>query len=78
MNIKRVGTAYRMLFLFISGVILLGIWLTGFNKAHWVLYIPVVSLTFAGISGICPGLIFWRMFGFKDEPLRCNPSNAED
>lgn len=71
-------SAYRMLFLFTAGVILLGIWLTGFNKAHWVLYIPVVSLTFAGISGICHGLIFWKMVGFKNEPLRCNLTGSND
>lgn len=71
-------SAYRMLFLFTAGVTLLGIWLTGFNKEHWVLYIPVVSLTFAGISGICPGLIFWKMVGFKNEPLRCNLPGSKD
>jgi hypothetical protein len=64
--------ALKMVFLSIAGVVLLGIWLTGFDKAHWVLYIPVGLLAFAGITGICPGLIFWHKAGFKNEPLACD------
>lgn len=55
--------ALRMVFLSIAGVVLSGIWLTGFDHAHWVLYVPVVLLGFAGITGICPGLIFWNKAG---------------
>ncbi len=58
-------SAQRMLFLSIALIVALGIWLTGFDKAHWVLYIPVVFLAFAGVTGICPGLIVWRRLGFK-------------
>jgi hypothetical protein len=64
-------SAYRVLFLSIAGVVLLGIWLTGFEKAHWFLYLPVVMLAFAGLTGICPGLILWRKIGFTDEPISC-------
>lgn len=50
-----------MLLLSIAGVILTGIWLTGFryigvdgailfDKFHWVLYVPVLFLSFAGIT----------------------------
>lgn len=65
-------TAPRMLLLSIAGVILTGIWLTGFEKVHWFLYVPVVSLAFAGITGICPGLIFWSNLGFRNEPMACS------
>lgn len=58
-------TALRMQFLSISAIILLGIWLTGFDRAHWFLYVPVVIFAFAGITGICPGMIFWKKIGFK-------------
>ena len=58
-------SAQRMLFLTVAIIILLGIWLTGFDKAHWLLYLPVVALTFAGVTGICPGMLFWRKLGFK-------------
>jgi hypothetical protein len=65
-----------MLFLSVAGVVLLGIWLTGFDKAHWVLYLPVAFFTFAGVTGICPGLIIWNKLGFKNEPLSCDiPKN---
>ncbi len=58
-------TAQRMLLLTFSAVISLGIWQTGFDKASWVLYIPAVSALFAGVTGICPGMIFWKKCGFK-------------
>ena len=64
--------ALRMLFLSIAVVISIGIWLTGFGNVHWFLYVPVVFLTFAGITGICPGLIFWSKLGFRNEPLACD------
>jgi len=59
-------TAQRMLFLSIATIIFAGIWLTGFDRVHWILYLPPAFLAFAGISGICPGLIFWRKLGFRD------------
>ncbi len=65
-------SALRMLFLTVAGITLLGIWLTGFDKAHWVLYLPVAFFTFAGLTGICPGLIFWGNVGFKNEPMSCS------
>jgi len=69
-------TAPRMLLLSIAGIVLTGIWLTGFDKVHWFLYVPVVSLSFAGITGICPGLILWSKLGFKNEPMACSlPGN---
>lgn len=41
-------------------------------------YLPVGFFTFAGITGICPGLIFWNKVGFKNEPLSCSlPSRSE-
>lgn len=58
-------SAQRMLFLTVAIILLVGIWLTGFNNVHWLLYVPVALLTFAAITGICPGLIFWRKLGFK-------------
>jgi hypothetical protein len=58
-------TAQRMLLLTFSAVIGAGIWLTGFDKASWVLYVPAGMALFAGITGICPGLIFWKKCGLK-------------
>jgi len=52
-----------------SAMILLGIWLTGFNVVHWLLYVPVVFLAFAGITGICPGYIIFTKLGLKSGGL---------
>jgi len=57
--------AIRMLFLIMAAVILLGIWLTGFSVVHWVLYLPAIGLLFAAVTGICPGYILMKKFGFK-------------
>jgi hypothetical protein len=47
-------------------VIWLGIWLTGFGKVHWLLYVPAVFFIFASVTGICPGMIVSNMlFGKK-------------
>ena len=59
-------SALRMLFLFMAAFISLGIWLTGINNVHWLLYIPPAALLFAGTTGICPGMIIFKKLGFKD------------
>ena len=58
-------SAQRMLFLTMAVLILIGIWLTGFDRVHWFLYVPVAALVFAGVTGICPGMLFWKKLGFK-------------
>lgn len=59
-------TAQRMMFLTQAFVILLGIWLTGFDQASWIFYALVLGLTLAGITGICLNLSIWKMIGFSD------------
>jgi ABC-type polysaccharide/polyol phosphate export permease len=61
-------SAIRILFIFMSLVISAGIWLSGYDQVHWLLYIPPAALMFAGITGICPGYIVFRKLGFKGEP----------
>lgn len=56
-----VGNALRVTFIFMAALIWLGLWLTGFNSVHWVLFLPAAFLTFAGITGICPGLIMNKL-----------------
>lgn len=60
-------SAMRMLFLTLAALIFFGIWLTGFNVVHWVLYLPVIALVFAGVTGICPGYMLFRKLGFKEQ-----------
>jgi hypothetical protein len=54
-----------MQFFTLAAIILLGILLTGFDKAHWFAYVPVLLLLVAGITGVCPGLKFWKKMGFE-------------
>lgn len=62
-NLKA-DNSVRFFLLVVSGMLWLGIWLTGFGLVHWVLYVPAVFLLFAAITGICPGLIISKkLFG---------------
>jgi hypothetical protein len=60
-------SAMRMVFLSLAALILLGIWLTGFSTVHWLLYVPVAGLAFAGITGICPSYLLFNKLGFKGQ-----------
>ncbi len=57
--------ALRTTFVLIGLVISLGIWLTGVDVVHWLLFLPAAFLVFAGVSGICPSLIITKMI-FKE------------
>ena len=56
-----IGSSMRLFVFFIGSVIWVGIWLTGFDKVHWLLYAPPVFFYIAAITGICPGLIISRL-----------------
>ncbi len=58
-------TATRMLYLSFAAFMLLGIALTGFDRVHWLLYVPVVFATIAGVTGFCVNLWFWKRLGFR-------------
>lgn len=57
---QTVSNAMRFFFFVVASVTLTGIWLTGFDKVHWLLYAPVLFFYFAAVTGICPGLIIAR------------------
>jgi hypothetical protein len=59
------SSALRVQFISVALIIFIGIWLTGFDKVHWFLYVPVGALALAGITGICPGLIMLKKIGLK-------------
>ena len=58
-------TALRMQFLTLAVIFLVGMYLTGFDQVHWFMWVPVVLLVFAAITGICPGLMLWQKLGLK-------------
>jgi hypothetical protein len=62
-------SALRVLMLLVAVLIFVGIWLTGWTTAHWILYIPGIMMAFAGITGICPGIIILKKLGLKDKPM---------
>ncbi len=65
------ATKTQRLFMFnLASLILLGLWLTGFDKVHWFAYAIPVALFFAAATGLCLGLYMSRkildVFGVKD------------
>jgi len=50
------------LFLFNSTLLMLiGVWMTGFDKVHWSIYVAPAFFGFAVIFGVCPGINLWRI-----------------
>jgi len=44
-------------FLFnIAAIIMISIWLSGFNNVHWFSYVLPSFLLLAAVTGLCPGL----------------------
>lgn len=59
---SKVSCGLRLTFGFVSLLIWVGIFLTGFDKASWVLYLPAIGMLGAAISGICVGgMIFGKL-----------------
>lgn len=60
----RASKAMRFFLFNASVLITVGIWLTGFDKVHWFLYVVPGFFLFAVVTGICPGLIMaQKLFG---------------
>lgn len=54
----------RCFFGFAAAILWTGLYLTGFDAVHWLLYLPASLFAFAAITGICPGLIVSKvLFG---------------
>jgi len=53
----KLSASMRLFFMLSGCVLWLGIWLTGFAVAHWVMYLPATFFLVAAITGICPGVI---------------------
>jgi hypothetical protein len=54
-----------MLFFTVAALLFSGIGLSGWQQVHWLVYLPAGMLTFAGVTGICPGLRIFKKLGFK-------------
>lgn len=53
---KNLTRAQRILFMNLTLLSSIGIWLTGFDQVHWFVYIVPGALIFAALSGYCIGL----------------------
>lgn len=63
----RAGAPLRIFLLNSAIFILIGVWLTGFDRVHWFIYVIPGIFVVASVFGVCPGLNLWRMvLGGKD------------
>lgn len=68
-KLKSLFTASALMRLFMfnaSLIILVGIWLTGFDVVHWSLYLVPVFFIFAAVTGLCLGLVIPRIIFERD------------
>jgi ABC-type polysaccharide/polyol phosphate export permease len=59
------------LFLFnLAVIIMAGVWLSGFDRVHWFIYVVPLFLTAAAVTGFCPGLFISKKilasFGIRE------------
>ncbi len=56
----KMDKSMKFFFLFVGSILWLGIWLTGFDVVHWVLFLPAAFFVFSALTGICPGMILFK------------------
>ena len=56
----KMDTATKAFFLFIGLMLWSGIWLTGFDTVHWLLYLPATFFLISALTGICPGMLLFK------------------
>ena len=52
----KASNSMRIWFAFVGMILWVGIYLTGFSKTSWVLYVPAAGFIIGAIAGICPSL----------------------
>ena len=56
------ASASMRMFMFNSSLFMLvGIWLSGFDKVHWFIYFVPAFYLFAALTGLCLGLVIPRL-----------------
>lgn len=59
----RATKSMRIWFAFVSVILWAGIYLTGFSRANWVLYVPAPGFILGAVTGLCPSLtVISKMF----------------
>ncbi len=64
----KMEPSMKAFFLFVGLILWAGIWLTGFDVIHWLLYLPATFFLISAIIGICPGLLFFREIFREKQP----------
>ncbi|MDO3626718.1 hypothetical protein [Mucilaginibacter sp. BT774] len=65
----RASTSMRIWFAFVGTILWTGIYLTGFSKANWVLYVPAAGFILGAVTGLCPSLTVISKIFIK-QPLK--------
>jgi hypothetical protein len=62
----RSPKSMRIWFAFLGIMLWTGIYLTGFSKVNWLLYLPAGVAVIAAVTGFCPSqMIILKMFRVK-------------
>ena len=56
----KINSEMRLWFIGPILMLWIGIYLTGFDVIHWLVYIPAVMSVFAFATGLCPGMFLIR------------------
>jgi hypothetical protein len=56
----KMDVAMKAFFLFVGLFMWLGLWLTGFEVVHWILFLPATFFLISAVTGICPGMLFFK------------------
>jgi hypothetical protein len=50
----KASKSTRVWFAIMAIILSIGIYLTGFSKVNFMIYLPAIGFAFAAITGICP------------------------
>lgn len=64
----RMDASMKAFFLFVGLVLWVGIWLTGFEQVHWILYLPATFFLISAVTGVCPGMLFFKEVFRESQP----------
>jgi ABC-type polysaccharide/polyol phosphate export permease len=64
----KMDASMKAFFLVMGLILWAGIWLTGFEKIHWFLYLPASFFLISAITGICPGMVLFKDIFREKQP----------
>jgi hypothetical protein len=73
----KMDASKKAFFLFVGLILWMGIWLTGFKVVHWLLYLPATFFLISAVTGICPGMIFFKEL-FREKQSQPQQSQQQD